>query len=161
MSDFEVRGAEDFLRLSKALKAAGRVELRKELHRGMREAAKPLVGEAKKAARETFPKRGRLADREARIQFRAQVRTGRDPGVRVVAPGRFLAGKAVNATGRFRHPVFAAKGATRKQWRWVNQRVPGGQGWFDRRMQQQAPAVRTRLEAAMERVVDDVVRGAQ
>lgn len=158
MSTFEVRGSGEIQKLSKALKQAGHTELRKQLHKGLKAAAKPLVKEAKDAAKETFPKRGGLAAREGKIPFRSQLLTGSAPGLRIVAPGKYVVGKTVNATGRFRHPVFADGKKTRKEWSWVNQTVPGGRGWFDRRMQDSAPAVRPEIEAAMQRVIDKIVR---
>lgn len=157
--DFEVRGAEDFLKLSKALKGV-RPELRKELHKAMRDAGKPLVKVAQDAAGDVFPKRGGLAARESRVRFASQVRTGADTaGLRITAPGRFVVAKTTNKTGRFRHPVFARKGTTRKQWSWVNQPVSGSQGWFDRRMKAAAPQVRPSIEAAMENTVRKVIHG--
>lgn len=159
--DFRVTGANDFLKLSKALKVAGRTEMRKELNKGMRDAAKPLAKEAKQAALETFPARGGLAKRESKIPFRPQTRTGATPGVRIVAPGKYVVGKTVNASGRFRHPVHADPDKTRREWRWVNQQVPGGQGWFDRRMEAGAPAIRKELEKAMEAVAQKIIEGAK
>jgi hypothetical protein len=157
MSDFEIRGAEDFLKLSKALKGV-RPELRKELHKAMREAGKPLVKVAKDAAADVFPRRGGLAARESKVRFTSQVRTGSaTAGLRIIAPGRFVVAKTTNKTGRFRHPAFARKGTTRRQWTWVNQVVPGGAGWFDRRMQAAAPTVRPGIESAMERVAQKVI----
>lgn len=150
--NFEVHGADDFLKLSKALKAAGQKELRKELHTGMRQAAKPLVKVAKREAGEVFPKRGGLAAQEAKVPFRAQVRTGATAGVRIVAPGKYLVAKSANATGSFRHPVFDTG-------TWVTQRLPGSRGWFDDAMSRNAPAVRKDLEQAVNSMINKVKRG--
>lgn len=160
-ADFEIRGAEEFYQLSKALKAAGRTGMRNELNRAMRRAAKPLTQTAKDAAAEVFPKGGGLADREGKIPFRAVTRTGRDVhGVQIVAPGRFLAARTTNASGRFRHPVFADGTKTRKEWSWVDQEIPGSAGWFDRAMEGAAPLVRPELEQAIVNVQQQIVKGA-
>lgn len=159
MSDFRVDGADQFLALSKALKAAGRTELRRELNNGMKRAARPLVKVAKDAARNTFPSSGGLAAREAKIPFRPQTRTGRDPGVSIVAPGKYVVGKTTNANGTFRHPVFASGDQTRREWTWVTQRL-GNQGWFDEAMTGAAPMVVRELEQALQNIADQVVRGA-
>jgi hypothetical protein len=159
---FEVRGAKELAQLSKALKDAGQTGMRKELTAGMSRAARPLLAVAKQAAQDTFPKQGGLADRERKVSFRVSVRTGaKTAGVRIVAPGRYVAAGAVNRTGRFRHPVFADSRKTRRDWTWTTQTVPGGQGWFDRAMNDSAPVVRRELEQAMENVLDKIVREAR
>ena len=57
---FQVKGAEKFLRLSKSLKIAGDLEMRRELNRALREVTKPLIAETRAAAEERLPKRGGL-----------------------------------------------------------------------------------------------------
>lgn len=158
--DFSVHGVDQFLAVSKALKRAGETGLRKELHAGMRKAAKPLVPAAKKAAAEVFPKRGGLAKREGKVAFRAQLSTGAIPGVRIVAPGRFVVAKTVNLNGTFRHPVYADPTETRKDWQWVSQRIPGAQGWFDDSMMRNAPAIRKDLEQALNNMINKIAKGA-
>lgn len=159
--DFEIRGADEFYKLSKALKAAGRTAMRNELNKSLKRAAKPLVKVAKKAAGEAFPKTGGMAKREARIPFRAVTRTGRDNhGVQIVAPGRFVDAKTTNRSGTFRHPVFADGTKTRKEWTWVDQEVPDSTGWFDKAMQGSAPLVRPELEKAISNVIAEIVKGA-
>lgn len=159
MSDFEVRGADEFLRMSKALKAAGQTGLRKELHNGMKRAAKPLVKDAKDEAAKVFPKGGGLARQMAKTPFRPQVRTGAQAGVRIVAPGKSVTAKLTNATGSWRHPVFADGKKTRRQWTWVTQRGVKPH-WFDDRMKAEAPTIRKELEQAMEDVAAQIVREA-
>lgn len=158
MSDFEFRGADEFGRLSKALKQAGATDLRKELHGAMKRAGTPLVKVAKDASADAFPKRGGLSRRERKIPFRAQVRTGRNPGLRIVAPGKYVVGKTTNATGRFRHPVFADNSKTRRDWTWHDQNL-GNQGWFDHAMEGSAPTVLPELEQAINDTVEKIVRG--
>ena len=152
MSDFEVKGADQFLRLSKALKQAGRTELRKELTKGLRDGARPLIPLARAAARQQIPHRGGLADLVAREPMRVQVRTGaKTAGVRIVVGNRRGAARATNA-GLLRHPVFGTAVC-------VSQRVTESAGWFDETLTRNAPIVRPELERALQRVADRVVKG--
>ena len=158
---FEVRGAEDFLALSKALKAAGRTELRKKLHKGLRTGAKPLLPKARQAAKDTFPTENKLNAREAKTRFRIQVRTGKEPGVRVVADGRYVNVKLSNERGFIRHPVFADPSKTRKDWAWVNQKLPDSEHWYDRAMVDNVHEVLPALERVIQQVVNEITREAR
>ena len=151
MADFEVNGAEAFLLLSKALKNAGRTEMRKELHRGIQRAAKPLIPKARAEAKRRLPKRGGLADQVAREPMRVQVRTGRDPGVRIVV-GKKRGGARQANRGVIRHPVFG-------QDVWVEQKVDPG--WFDEPIAGEKPAIQRDIEKAMHEVVDQIARGVR
>lgn len=154
MSEFDVRGADQFLRLSKALKHAGRTELRKELNKGLRNAAKPLLPKAKAAARANLPRQGGLATQVAGESFRVQVRTGKDPGVRVVV-GKRRGGAGSTNRGVIRHPVFGRPGS------FVEQQVPAARDWFDDTLRRSAPSVRPHLEQALEDVARRVVNEAK
>ena len=150
--DFELLGADQFLALSKALKHAGRTELRKELNTGMRRAAKPLIPKTRAEALKRLPQRGGLAKQVAKEPQRVQVRTGaRTAGVRIVVGKKSGGARGANR-GVVRHPVFG------NRERWVDQKVPAG--WFDEPLQDSAPAVRPELEKAIQRVADQVVREA-
>lgn len=149
MSDFEIRGTEDLLRLSKALKAAGRTGLRKELHRSIRAAARPLIPKARAAALASLPQRGGLGKRVASSPMRAQFLTGRNPGVRI-GVGKGRSAWATNH-GEVQHPVFGNRG------KWVSQRVDAD--WFDGTMRRNAPAVRPEVARAMDRVIHDIIKG--
>lgn len=106
MTDLSVRGAEDFLALSKRMKAAGQGELRKELNKGLREAVKPLIPQTRAAARSRLPQRGGLAALVAKEPQRVQVRTGAGTaGVRLVV-GQKGGGARAADQGAIRHPVF-------------------------------------------------------
>lgn len=138
---FQVKGAEKFLRLSKSLKIAGDLEMRRELNRALREVTKPLIAETRAAAEERLPKRGGLNRSVAKAKQRVQIRTGaKTAGVRIVASGAVRGADA----GTVRHPVFG----NRKKF--VSQTVPGG--WFDKTLEGSAPEVRAEIEAAMSRV---------
>lgn len=152
MADFEVQGADQFLRLSKALKHAGRTQLRKELSKGLRDGAKPLIPKARAEALRRLPSSGGLARQVAREPMRVQVRTGRTPGVRIVV-GKKQGGARSANRGVIRHPVFGNRNV------WVNQPVPPG--WFDDPMREGAPKVRPDLEKAIDRIVEQVVRDAK
>lgn len=157
--DFTVRGAEQFLALSKALKAAGRTELRKELNRELQLAGKPLIAVTREAARSMLPRSGGLADQVAREPQRIQVRTGeKTAGVRVVVGKRRGGARSANR-GRVRHPVFGRSTQSRSEWTWVTQQVEPG--WFDRTLEREAPHIaRPAVMRALESVAERVVREA-
>lgn len=158
MSSFEVSGADDFLRLSKALKAAGRTHLRNDLNKAMRAAAKPLTAKTAAALDEALP--SGLRGRGGRTKQTVQTRTGADPGVRVVVQYGKPAGRGfgasnarlLNRTGRVRHPVFG------NRERWVETEIPGAQGWFDETLRREARTVRPMLEQALQDMAERVVR---
>lgn len=150
--DFEVHGADQFLALSKALKHAGRTELRKELNKRMREGAKPLIPKARAEAMSRLPQSGGLAKQIAKEPARVQTRTGRDPGVRVVV-GKKRGGARSANRGTIRHPVFGNRDV------WVDQRVKPG--WFDEPMKASEAEIRKELEKAIEDVADKIVREAR
>lgn len=152
MADFEVHGADNFLLLSKALKNAGRTEMRKHLHSGIKKAARPLIKIARAEAKERLPQRGGLAEQVSKEPMRTQVRTGRDPGVRVVVGKRRGAAQSTNR-GEIRHPVFGNRDT------FVTQRIKPG--WFDNRMMAEKPAILRDVEGALIEVVDEIARGVR
>jgi hypothetical protein len=140
--------AEDFLAVSKRLKAAGNTGLRRELNKNIRKAAKPVINETRKAARARLPKRGGLADLVAAEPQRVQVRTGaKTYGVRIVV-GKRRGGARGADRGVVRHPVFG--GGT-----WVSQPVPPG--WFTETARQKAPEARKDVLEALQAVKRQVV----
>lgn len=145
--DFTVTGADDFYRLSKALKAAGRGDLRKELNKALRNATKPLIRKTRQAALDKLPQRGGLARSIAKAPQRVQVRTGQQTaGVRIVGKGASL------DRGRFRHPVFGNREV------FVEQTVEPG--WFSETLAAGAPEVRPEIEQALESIAQQIVREA-
>lgn len=117
--------ADDFLRISKKLKAAGRGDLRKELNKSLRAPAKRIIPATRKVAKARLPQEGGLAARVAKAPQRVQIRTGASTaGVRVVVSKKSGAARTLDKAGTVRHPVYGRKGP------WVVQRVPGAQGWF-------------------------------
>lgn len=151
--DFEVRGADDFYRLSKALKHAGRTQLRKDLNKSLRTSAKPLISKTRQEALRRLPQRGGLAAQVAREPQRIQVRTGSTTaGVRIVV-GKNRGGAQQANRGVVRHPVFGNREV------FVEQRVTPG--WFDDPIKQSAPEIRRDLERALESAADKIVRDAR
>lgn len=139
--DFKVTGADQLLAMSKALKGWDN-ELRKEMHKGIRDAAKPLIPIVREALRQTYPKRGGLADKMAKSKIRTAYRTGSDPGVTIIIPG--LQAKLGEDYGLIRHPVHANPNKTRRQWAWVAQSVDAGA-----------------IEAAVNANLDEVIPGIE
>lgn len=152
VADFSVSNTNDFLRVSKALKAAGRTEMRKELNKRIKAAAKPLIPKARAEARRTLPQSGGLADQVASAPMRVQVRTGaQTAGVRVVVGNRKGA-RAANR-GVVRHPVFG------NREHWVDQKVPSD--WFDGPMRDGTPEIREAVQKAVQSVLEEIVREAR
>lgn len=146
MADFEVRGAEKFEKVAKALKTAGDKELRKELYSAINRATKPLRANAKKSAERNLPKAGGLNKRVARARMSARRSTGRNPGVKIVAKG--MEQLALMDQGMVRHPVYG----NRK--RWVNQPIPDAEGWFSKPMEDGKPEAQREIVHAL----DDVAK---
>ncbi|WP_270888629.1 hypothetical protein [Pedococcus sp. 5OH_020] len=148
----EVKGSEDFYKASRALKGAG-PELRKRVNAEIRTVARPMINQARAAARAQLPHHGGLAAQVASEPMRVQIRTGADTaGVRIVV-GRRRGGAQSTNRGVIRHPVYGNRNA------WVTQRVQPG--WFDDSMKSQAPAVRRAIERAMEQTLAEIVRKAR
>lgn len=156
----EVLGADGFLRLSKAMKHAGRTEMRKELHKAVGDAARVVLPLAQRALADGLP--GPLGERGANVKQVVQVKTGRDPGVtigvRFGRRGRGLGAsnaRLANRTGKIRHPLYGDRD------HWYNTPVPEALGWFDHTYSECAPQVRPEIEAAMTRVVEQIIREAR
>jgi hypothetical protein len=150
MPGVSAHGADALLAVSKRLKAAGETELRKELHKAMRGAARPLIPKVRESARRALPTHGGLNERIARKPYRAQVRTGaRTAGVRITGT---KVDPRINQ-GRVAHPVFGRPNST------VVQRVPGAVGYFDKPLAQSGAQVRGDLVTTLGRFVERLARG--
>jgi hypothetical protein len=142
-------GANDFLALSKRLKAAGEKGLRNELNKVMRNAAKPLIPKVREAARASLPKGGGLNERIARKPLRAQTRTGNaTAGVRIVGT---KVEPRINDQGRVYHPVFGRKPG-------VVQTVEQAKGYFDDTLAAEGPGITADLVAALNTFRDSITR---
>lgn len=150
--DVRVEGADKFLAVSKALKAAGQTELRKELNKNIRDEIKPLIGKTRAAARRDLPKAGGLADIVAKAPQRVQVRTGeKTAGARLVVGKRRGSGARAANVGKIKHPVFGNRN------RWVEQKIDS-EGWFDKTLEAEAPAILPAVERAIESVAEKIAR---
>jgi hypothetical protein len=154
-----VKGTSDFVKLSKALKEAGEKGLRKELHKTVQSAAKPLIPKIRAAAREV-PGSGGIGAHYGKKSYRAQTRTGqKSAGVRIVGP---KTDPRVDAQGRVAHPVFGRKGkAANGGKNTVVQKVPAIQGFFSETLEGSAPQIRADFVQAFNDFTDRIVRGAR
>lgn len=148
--DFRVDGAEQMFALAKSLKAAGEKDLRRELNRRMRAAAKPLIPKTRAAARSVLPTRGGLADSVAKAPQRVSVRTTRakSAGVTMVVGKRRGSGARSADEGTIRHPVFGQG--------WVDQ--PVTPGWFTGTLEREADSVLPAVRDALRDVANGVIR---
>lgn len=155
--------ADDFLRLSKALKEAGHTgkgSLRNELNAGIRKAVKPAQKRAADELTEAMP--GPLRARAGKVKQVTRIKTGADAGVTSgIAYGKRGAGlgasnaRLASTRGLIRHPLYG------NRERWFNTSVPGAKDWHRRSFVQQAPQIRRGIEQAMENVAAEVVRRAR
>lgn len=120
--DFQVRGADQFDRVARAMRAAGQGDLLKEMTQALKRAVKPVTPASRARARQILPQRNGLADRIARAPQRTTARAGNtSTTVRVTVAGK-KSGAATADAGTIRHPVFGRPGS------FVTQRVRPG--WF-------------------------------
>lgn len=154
----QMREADDFFRLSKALKHAGQTVLRRELNKELKEAVKPMLPLAQKAFADALPP-GELQDRGGKVKQVVLVKTGRNPGVtigiRYGKRGRGLGAsnaRLANRTGQVRHPLYGDRN------HWYNTPVPRAQGWFDNTHAENAPLALPGIDRALQNVADQVVR---
>lgn len=139
-------GAESLAELGAKLKKLERGDLRRELLKSIRTAAKPLAEAARTSALGTLPKEGGLNERVAssKITSRTSLST-RSARVRLVSSMGRRRLRDIDR-GRLRHPVFGNRDV------WVTQQVTPG--WWTKPMEDGAPAVRK----AIVRTVDDIGR---
>lgn len=155
MADVRVEGAEQLRALSKALRAAGRKDLQRELGKAVNRATKPMVDDAK-ASVMSIPAKGTSGTRGTRAQIARHVRRQRrQGGVKIwVATGLDRGRRAVAASwenkGEVVHPVFGIPG-TRAVTR-------GRRDWFRGPVSRRAPQVRAALQVAMNDVARKIER---
>jgi hypothetical protein len=144
--DVTIAGTEALGALSRQLKEIGDKDLRRELLSGIQRAARPIKDAAKASAMSTLPASGGLNRRIAGGKFSVQTRTGRDPAVRIKAPGDARLDK-----GRLRHPVFGNRRV------WVLQQIRPG--WFSKPVEAGKDQVVADIEDVMGRVADRIIHG--
>ena len=148
--EIAVSGANQLAALTRRLKAAGEGGLKRDMLRGLREGAKPLVETAHASALENLPKKGGLNEIVAAQKIVVRTRTsGGNPGVRVVGVSREHL-KDMDA-GRLRHPVFGNRKA------WVTQQIKPG--WWSDALMAEVPKVRRALIAVLAETARKVERG--
>lgn len=141
----EVRGADQLADVARRLKEAGDGELRKELLRGIRNEAKPLVKAVKDSVDEYLPNSGGAADAVRRSSFGVRSRlSGKNAGVRIVGTGRQVRALRRIDAGILRHPVFG------NQQAWVAQRIRPG--FFSEPME----AGKGPVQQGLVRVISDI-----
>jgi hypothetical protein len=149
VADAQVTGADDLERLARRLRAAAAGELRKDLLRGIRTAAKPMVANVRDSAGR-LPHRGGLAARIAAEKYAVRTRlTGENAGVRISSNGR--RGLREINKGLVRHPVHGNRHA------WVTQRVEPG--FFTDPLEHDVGTVRIALHRVMTDVAQRIERG--
>lgn len=144
MADVEIRGGDKFSKVAKELKKVGAKDLQKELYSAINRATKPMRAEAKKSAEMHLPKAGGLNKRVSRARMSTRRRTGKNPGVTIVAKG--MDQLAMMDRGMVRHPVWG----NRK--RWVNQPIPDAEGWFTKPMEDGAKEARREILKTLDEV---------
>jgi len=142
------QGSEHLAALGKRLKTVGDKTLRRELLRGLKAGAEPLVVAVADAARSQLPKRGGLNEQVAGQKVKVQVRTGaRTAGVRLTTTAPDT---SQTDSGFVRHPTFG----NRKKW--VTQRIPAAKGWWSKTLADGGPAVQPELTAVMDRIATEI-----
>lgn len=159
MANDSIRGAEQFLALSKRLKAAGETGLRRELHKAVAAAGKPLIPKVRAAAMDELPTRGGLNRRIAKKPYRSQTRTGaKTAGLRITGA---KVDPRINNEGRIGHPVFGRKGKPKNGGRnYVVQQFPEAAGYFNETLAREAPSVRDEVADVLADFTDRIARDA-
>jgi hypothetical protein len=155
MMDLRLTGANQLADLAKDLKSVGDKDLRKELLKGLRNAAKPLAKEvAPRVAREGLPKHGGLNEFVASSKFGVRTRTtGQGAGVRIVGK-KGTHDLAAMDRGRLRHPVWKRASERHRSAVWVTQLIEPG--WWTKGMSD--PVVLEPMREELLKVIDDVTR---
>jgi hypothetical protein len=105
-----------------------------------------------------IPRRGGLAAQVAKSRFMVVKKLG---GSRPTLSIRVRKGKrghlAVINEGRLRHPVHGRPTLTRKQWRWVDQRIKA-EGIWDDTLKRTVPSIEEQLREAVQEAVRATIR---
>ena len=145
-------GSAQLAALAVRLKVAGDKTLRRELLRGLKSGADPLVKKVAEAARSQLPHGGGLNEQVAGQKVKVQVRTGaRTAGVRLTTTAPDT---RQTDSGFVRHPVFG-----HRDRKWPTQQIPAAKGWWSQTLADGAPDVQPDLAAAMERVALEIEAG--
>jgi hypothetical protein len=154
-------GARTFYEMSAKLKRAGAGDLRKQLHKQVREAAKPLLPAIRRQASARFPSRGGLNRHMAKgSRYRTVAKTGATTaGVSIRAN---KTDPRADTQGRIAHPVPARNGEPMRNEKghrvMAVQRFPEAVGFFRDTIEERAPTVRRDLIDTLERWADEFLR---
>jgi len=141
--------------LSVRLKAAGDGGLRRQLLKGIRTGAAPLVEDVRQAALDILPKSGGLNRYVADSPIAVRTRLTGTVGVRIVntREGARKGGERDFGSdlGEVRHPVFG-----RRKGKWATTEVTPG--WFSKTLERRSPETTPFVQAAMDRVAAEICR---
>lgn len=143
-----VAGAEELEKVGRRLVEIGDNQLRKQLLKGIRTAAKPLVEDIRESARDQLPHRGGLAELIAKSKMGIRTRLSGNVSVRLVATSPHDLDQLNR--GKLRHPVFGDRE------NWATQDVP--KGWFDKPVEKREPAIRDAVLDAMHEIAEQATR---
>lgn len=142
-----IRGAEDFSRVARELKQAGRQDLRKELFRALNSSTKPARAEVRSSMPDFLPDQYAAALAKD-LSITARGKGGQNPSIQLRAKGRRKKRRVgLLNRGKLRHPLFGDSP-------WFDQQVVPG--WWTDPLQRQADQVRRRLVAAMRDVASKI-----
>jgi hypothetical protein len=160
MADSDM-GAAVFYEMSAKLKRAGRGDLRKQLHKDVRAAAKPLLPAVRRQAAARFPGRGGLNRHMSRgARYRTVAKTGiTTAGVSIRAN---RTDPRSDTRGRIAHPIPDGRGEFLRNDKghriMAVQHFPEAVGYFSETIEERAPLVRRELIDALERWADEFLR---
>lgn len=145
----KITGTEDLVAVANAVKAAGDKELRKDMLRGIRNAAKPAVTAIKEETRIALPLAAGAWYAGARLGVRTKS-TGKVGTVKIAGPkrGKGADWGTVNDFGLLRHPTFG------NREHWSDTLVESG--FADRAADDARPEVVVLLKRAMDDTVNRI-----
>lgn len=154
-------GARVFYEMSAKLKRAGDGDLRKQFHKEMKEAAKPLLPAVRRSATARFPSRGGLNRHMARgARYRTVAKTGLSTAGVSIRANR--TDPRADSQGRIAHPVPQRGGEPVRDAKgrrvMVVQFEPEAVGFFRDPIEAGAVGVRKDLLDALERWADGFLR---
>ncbi|MGZ4663724.1 MAG: hypothetical protein ACXV5Q_01390 [Frankiaceae bacterium] len=146
---------DDFYRLSKALKAAGRGKTRSALARGMKKAAESLIPDVQDALRQGLPQGGGAGEFIADKKIVTKALTGQDPGVKIAV---LKQDPRLESQGRLGHPAWNKYRANGKRV-WAIQQVRPG--IVAEALEQNGSKVVSAMEGVIQSFVDEIVKDVE
>ena len=155
-------GARVFYEMSAKLKRAGAGDLRKQLHKEVRQGAKPLLPAVRRQAASRFPSRGGLNKHMSKgSRYRTVAKTGAaTAGVSIRAN---KTDPRTDTRGRIAHPVPQRNGEPVRDEKgrrvMAVQHFPEAVGYFREPIEAGADEVRAHLISSLQRWADAMVGG--